>query len=168
MFVQTRVTLNDNFDRFTSGQILIVALHGTLLVHLFRGPLWETIMGTEHQMCRENWWTNLLYVGNFAVSDGIVTPIIVSNFFKLVTFLVPHSYLVVVCRLPVDRLRTLDFMVDPKETQIFVCGVRTGNHRSHNHHVWLLIFKQLQIFSSVYSGVSFVKAVTTLLKPVLD
>ncbi|XP_063925045.1 nose resistant to fluoxetine protein 6-like isoform X1 [Zophobas morio] len=59
------------YIRFTSGQILIVALHGTLLVHLFRGPLWETIMGTEHQMCRENWWTNLLYVGNFAVSDGI-------------------------------------------------------------------------------------------------
>ncbi|XP_063925049.1 nose resistant to fluoxetine protein 6-like isoform X4 [Zophobas morio] len=140
------------YIRFTSGQILIVALHGTLLVHLFRGPLWETIMGTEHQMCRENWWTNLLYVGNFAVSDGIVTPIIVSNFFKLVTVLVPHSHLVVVRRLPVDRLRTLNFMVNPKETQIFVSGVRAGNHWSHNHHVRLFIFEPLQIFSSVHSG----------------
>ena len=57
--------------RFTSG-LTVIILHTSWLNHLFRGPYAEPILGTEYNVCRKKWWTNLLYINNFVISDGAV------------------------------------------------------------------------------------------------
>ncbi|KAJ3653003.1 hypothetical protein Zmor_018924 [Zophobas morio] len=57
--------------RFATGEIVLIGLHATWLVHLSRGPFWEPVMGTEYKMCRARWWTNLLFFNNFVIDDGV-------------------------------------------------------------------------------------------------
>ncbi|XP_063924365.1 nose resistant to fluoxetine protein 6-like isoform X1 [Zophobas morio] len=57
------------YIRFTSG-LTVIILHTSWLNHLFRGPYAEPILGTEYNVCRKKWWTNLLYINNFVISDG--------------------------------------------------------------------------------------------------
>ncbi|KAJ3652186.1 hypothetical protein Zmor_018173 [Zophobas morio] len=57
------------YIRFTSG-LTVIILHTSWLNHLFRGPYAEPILGTEYNVCRKKWWTNLLYINNFLISDG--------------------------------------------------------------------------------------------------
>jgi hypothetical protein len=43
----------------------MIGIHSTWLVRLSRGPFWDQIVGEEYRSCRENWWTNLLYINNY-------------------------------------------------------------------------------------------------------
>ncbi|XP_063923709.1 uncharacterized protein LOC135137877 [Zophobas morio] len=58
------------YIRFTSGQIILIALHSTWFIRLSRGPFWEQVMGPDHRQCNEKWWINLLYISNFFFDDG--------------------------------------------------------------------------------------------------
>ena len=60
------------YIRFTSGQIILIALHSTWFIRLSRGPFWEQVMGPDHRQCNEKWWINLLYISNFFFDDGAV------------------------------------------------------------------------------------------------
>ncbi|KAJ3652185.1 hypothetical protein Zmor_018173 [Zophobas morio] len=62
-------TSTDVVIRFTSG-LTVIILHTSWLNHSFRGPYAEPILGTEYNVCRKKWWTNLLYINNFVISDG--------------------------------------------------------------------------------------------------
>ncbi|KAJ3657789.1 hypothetical protein Zmor_009569 [Zophobas morio] len=58
------------YIRFTSGQIILIALHSTWFIRLSRGPFWEQVMVPDHRQCNEKWWINLLYISNFFFYDG--------------------------------------------------------------------------------------------------
>lgn len=36
------------------------------------GPLWKVIAGGDSQDCKDNWWTNLLYISNYVNADHMV------------------------------------------------------------------------------------------------
>lgn len=44
---------------------LAILFHSTWLYRLGSGPFWNRINYTEKQFCRENWWTNLLFIDNY-------------------------------------------------------------------------------------------------------
>lgn len=50
----------------------MIALDATWLVHAGRGPFWENLVGKEYRRCRSNWWTNLLYINNYANKEEMV------------------------------------------------------------------------------------------------
>lgn len=47
----------------------------TLVVYSGNGPLWSGIEA-QAQLCRDNWWTNLLYINNIVKADEPVGKII--------------------------------------------------------------------------------------------
>ncbi|XP_063924290.1 nose resistant to fluoxetine protein 6-like [Zophobas morio] len=59
------------YIKFTSAQIILIALQSRWFVHLSRGPFWDQIMGLEGRLCSEMWWTNLLYINNFFFDHGL-------------------------------------------------------------------------------------------------
>ncbi|XP_063924707.1 O-acyltransferase like protein-like [Zophobas morio] len=68
--IRFRYVLQSIIKRFTSG-LTVIILHTSWLNHLFRGPFAESILGVESNVCRKKWWTNLLYINNFVMSDGV-------------------------------------------------------------------------------------------------
>ncbi|XP_063924959.1 nose resistant to fluoxetine protein 6-like [Zophobas morio] len=62
------------YIRFTSGQAILIAFCSTWFVHLYRGPFWEQVLGSEYRQCSEKWWTNLLYISNFFFDLGSCLP----------------------------------------------------------------------------------------------
>lgn len=52
--------------------MFVVAFYIYVLPYLGEGPLWETIVLRESNRCRENWWTNLLYINNYVHTDNQV------------------------------------------------------------------------------------------------
>lgn len=42
-----------------------ILIHSTWLYRLGNGPFWDRINFTERQFCRDNWWTNLLFLDNY-------------------------------------------------------------------------------------------------------
>ncbi|EDS45872.1 conserved hypothetical protein [Culex quinquefasciatus] len=57
------------YIRLTPAYAYVLLLHATWLPKLQDGPLWMRGTQTERYMCRQNWWTNLLYVNNYVRSD---------------------------------------------------------------------------------------------------
>ncbi|KAF5301328.1 hypothetical protein FQA39_LY10726 [Lamprigera yunnana] len=55
----------NRYIRLTTCLVVMIALHATWIRHLSRGPLWYQKVGVEYENCRENWWTNLLYINNY-------------------------------------------------------------------------------------------------------
>ncbi|XP_063697874.1 nose resistant to fluoxetine protein 6-like [Culicoides brevitarsis] len=45
--------------------IFIIFLNATVLIHLQNGPLWKMIGETERSFCRNNWWSNVLFINNY-------------------------------------------------------------------------------------------------------
>lgn len=45
--------------------IFVILANTSLLIHLQDGPLWQMIAETERSFCRNNWWSNLLFVNNY-------------------------------------------------------------------------------------------------------
>lgn len=55
--------------RITPVYMVVVAFYIYILPHLGEGPLWESIVWRESDRCRDNWWTNLLYLNNYINVD---------------------------------------------------------------------------------------------------
>ncbi|KAI1727262.1 acyltransferase family domain-containing protein [Ditylenchus destructor] len=52
--------------RLTPVYIVIMVLSVTLFTYISEGPFWRPI---DVNLCRNSWWTNLLYVNNFLMQD---------------------------------------------------------------------------------------------------
>lgn len=48
---------------------LMIAFHAFVLLHLADGPLWKKIAVQESEYCRQNWWSNLLFINNYVDAD---------------------------------------------------------------------------------------------------
>ncbi|KAK7866691.1 hypothetical protein R5R35_003232 [Gryllus longicercus] len=51
--------------RLTPALAMMVLLSATVAFHVGWGPQWTTKMMTNREGCRENWWSVLLYIGNY-------------------------------------------------------------------------------------------------------
>lgn len=58
------------YIRFAALLALTILLHSTWLYRLGNGPFWDRINYTERQFCRDNGWTNLLFVDNYINSEN--------------------------------------------------------------------------------------------------
>lgn len=56
--------------------MLVVFFYGYLLEHLGNGPIWSARVGREAARCRENWWTNFLYINNYVNTNQLVIKIL--------------------------------------------------------------------------------------------
>lgn len=57
------------YVRFAPLLILTILVHSTWLYRLGSGPFWDRVNFTEKQFCRQNWWTNLLFLDNYINVD---------------------------------------------------------------------------------------------------
>ncbi|KAK3925615.1 Nose resistant to fluoxetine protein 6 [Frankliniella fusca] len=57
------------YIRLTPAFAMMIAITATWLALLGNGPLWTRVMGSASRSCRENWWTGLLYVANYASAN---------------------------------------------------------------------------------------------------
>ncbi|XP_043270688.1 nose resistant to fluoxetine protein 6-like [Venturia canescens] len=51
--------------RLTPAYAVIIGFYATLFYKMGSGPYWDTWIDSNRNFCRENWWTNLLYVNNY-------------------------------------------------------------------------------------------------------
>ncbi|XP_055315466.1 nose resistant to fluoxetine protein 6-like [Sitodiplosis mosellana] len=51
--------------RYTPVYSFILLFNATFLYKLREGPSWPILADTERLACRNNWWTNMLYINNF-------------------------------------------------------------------------------------------------------
>ncbi|XP_044728551.1 nose resistant to fluoxetine protein 6-like, partial [Chrysoperla carnea] len=57
------------YFRLTPLYAISIFFFATLLSKMGDGPMWHVIVDGEKQFCRENWWTNLLYINNYVNND---------------------------------------------------------------------------------------------------
>jgi hypothetical protein len=60
--------------RLTPVYAIMVALAASWFNHLGSGPMWNHIVSSETEDCRQNWWYNLLYLNNYINSHKSVSP----------------------------------------------------------------------------------------------
>ena len=53
------------YIRFVPLLVIMILLHSTWLYRLGNGPFWDRVNYTEKQFCRENWWTNVIFLDNY-------------------------------------------------------------------------------------------------------
>lgn len=53
------------YVRFAPLLVLTILVHATWLYRLGDGPFWDKVNFSERQFCRDNWWTNLLFLDNY-------------------------------------------------------------------------------------------------------
>lgn len=53
------------YIRLAPLMIFTILMHATWLYRLGSGPFWDRINFAEREFCRENWWTNLLFLDNY-------------------------------------------------------------------------------------------------------
>ncbi|XP_071445527.1 O-acyltransferase like protein-like [Hetaerina americana] len=51
--------------RLTPPYAIVIFFYATLFYRLGSGPVWDILIGNNTNMCRINWWTNILYVNNY-------------------------------------------------------------------------------------------------------
>ncbi|CAK9804439.1 Nose resistant to fluoxetine protein 6 [Anthophora plagiata] len=51
--------------RLTPAYAMMIGFYATLFYKIGSGPHWDQWVGANRDYCRENWWTNLLYVNNY-------------------------------------------------------------------------------------------------------
>lgn len=61
------------FFRLTPVYAFVIFYYATLFYHIGSGPLWNLIIQPEVEDCRDNWWTNLLYVNNYVNAKHMVS-----------------------------------------------------------------------------------------------
>lgn len=92
------------FLRLTPVYFLMILLNATILIRLQNGPLWNRIGEIERTFCRNNWWTNLVYVNNYYKISEPVNNITILNITSLwlkiayIYFLVFTACVVFSCR----------------------------------------------------------------------
>ena len=60
------------YFRLTPPYMLLLMV-GTVLVPFFNnGPMWADGDNPTMTCCRDNWWTNLLYINNYVKTDKMV------------------------------------------------------------------------------------------------
>ncbi|XP_076627232.1 nose resistant to fluoxetine protein 6 [Colletes latitarsis] len=59
------------YIRLTPAYAMMIGFYATLFYKLGTGPQWDQTVGQNRDFCRENWWTNLLYVNNYVNLDKI-------------------------------------------------------------------------------------------------
>ncbi|KAG5894539.1 hypothetical protein JTB14_026827 [Gonioctena quinquepunctata] len=57
------------YVRLTPLYAIVIFYYATLFKYTGSGPMWKTIIVPEVEDCRENWWTNLLYISNYIKVD---------------------------------------------------------------------------------------------------
>lgn len=55
--------------RFAPVLLFLVLLHATWLYRQDTGPYWDLFNFRERQACRENLWTNMLFINNYVSGD---------------------------------------------------------------------------------------------------
>ena len=60
--------------RLTPAYAVMVALEASWFSHLGNGPMWNRLVGTETENCRQNWWINLIYLNNYINLSKTVSP----------------------------------------------------------------------------------------------
>ena len=58
--------------RLTPVYGIILGFFATMMVYLGSGPGWANV-NAEAEMCRSNWWKNLLYINNYFPDDTVRT-----------------------------------------------------------------------------------------------
>lgn len=53
------------YVRLTPAYAMMIGFYATLFYKFGTGPHWDALVGSNKNFCRENWWTNLLYVNNY-------------------------------------------------------------------------------------------------------
>ncbi|KAL1514039.1 hypothetical protein ABEB36_003363 [Hypothenemus hampei] len=53
------------YIRLTPVYAFVIFYYATVFNYTGKGPLWKVIAGADSEDCRNNWWTNLLYVNNY-------------------------------------------------------------------------------------------------------
>ncbi|XP_063923191.1 nose resistant to fluoxetine protein 6-like isoform X2 [Zophobas morio] len=53
------------YFRLAPCMAVVLLYSATWMPHLTDGPVWDHTVLDEHQMCRRNWWINLLFLHNF-------------------------------------------------------------------------------------------------------
>ncbi|XP_015437152.1 PREDICTED: LOW QUALITY PROTEIN: nose resistant to fluoxetine protein 6-like [Dufourea novaeangliae] len=53
------------YMRLTPAYAMMIGFYATLFYKVGTGPAWDEWVGQNRDYCRENWWTNLLYVNNY-------------------------------------------------------------------------------------------------------
>ncbi|XP_045483781.1 nose resistant to fluoxetine protein 6-like isoform X2 [Harmonia axyridis] len=61
----------NRYIRLTPTLAVVIGLHASFMRHASRGPFWDHIVGEDHRHCRNNGWTNLLYVNNYVNSEDM-------------------------------------------------------------------------------------------------
>ncbi|CAG9821312.1 unnamed protein product [Phaedon cochleariae] len=65
------VAFMNRYIRLTPTLAIMIAFEATLLIHLGKGPYWDILVGREYRNCRQNWWTNLLYINNYVEKNNM-------------------------------------------------------------------------------------------------
>ncbi|CAH0682090.1 unnamed protein product [Chilo suppressalis] len=60
--------------RLTPAYALVLATISTWMRHLGTGPLWDLVVVSESNACRQYWWAHLLYINNYVYKDAYCAP----------------------------------------------------------------------------------------------
>jgi hypothetical protein len=59
--------------RLTPIYAFVIFYYATLFNYTGSGPMWKVVAGQDSQDCRDNWWTNILYISNYVNADHMVS-----------------------------------------------------------------------------------------------
>ncbi|XP_075223879.1 nose resistant to fluoxetine protein 6-like [Lycorma delicatula] len=62
-------TLFNRYIRLTPSLLVITFFYATIYYKTGEGPMWNTAILSEKNNCVDNWWTSLLYIGNYINSE---------------------------------------------------------------------------------------------------
>ncbi|XP_047031375.1 nose resistant to fluoxetine protein 6-like [Helicoverpa zea] len=60
--------------RLTPTYALVMFSIATWMRHGYQGPLWQLVVTSEANACRQYWWAQLLYVNNYVYDDAFCMP----------------------------------------------------------------------------------------------
>ncbi|XP_050500943.1 nose resistant to fluoxetine protein 6-like [Diabrotica virgifera virgifera] len=64
-FINPGLIVFMRYIRLTPVYAIVIFYYATLFKYVGSGPMWKTIINAEVNDCRENWWTNILYISNY-------------------------------------------------------------------------------------------------------
>ena len=70
--------------RLTPAYAIVVGFYATLFAKLGSGPKWDLWIKLSKADCRNNWWTNFLYINNYVNVSKIVRFIDIFEYFVLI------------------------------------------------------------------------------------